>query len=242
MTAQLVERVVNNSAPLLRAQQILWYLAHRLTRLDRQTAARYLAQSRVRKLHIGCGRNFLPDWLNTDYLPLCREPLYLDARRRFFFKDDTFDYIFSEHMIEHMSYDHGLRMLSQCRRVLKPLGKIRISTPDLAFLVNLYQPDRSLLQQRYMKWATREFFAEIPEANEVFVINYFMRNWGHTFIYDETTLKAAMTRVGFTNIVKREMRESVDPELCNLENETRLPPGLLQLETVVLEGSNSDNA
>jgi SAM-dependent methyltransferase len=112
------------------------YLGHRLPGRDRAIARRYLAQSKVKKLHIGCGKNVLPGWLNMDALPLLPDVLYLDATRRFSFKDAAFDYIFSEHMIEHISYQHGLNMLAECRRVLQPSGKIRISTPDLNFLVN----------------------------------------------------------------------------------------------------------
>ena len=49
-----------------------------------------------------------------------------------------------------------------------------------------------------------------------------------------------MKQVGFTNIVKCDLGESEDPELCNLENEKRLPAGLLRLETVTLEGIKTD--
>src|SRR5690349_10237802 len=223
MMDEVVDRVRRNPDLLRRSQQLLWYVTHRFTSWDRKAAERYLAGSPVRKLHIGCGKNILPNWLNMDYLPLSREALYLDARLPFFFNNDTFDYIFSEHMIEHISYDYGLKMLAECRRVLKPFGKLRISTPDLAFMINLYRPDKSPLQQEYIKWASDVFYNGQPDINEVFVVNYFMRNWGHTFIYDENTLRTAMMTAGFTSIVKCDLQESEDAALCNLENEARLP-------------------
>jgi predicted SAM-dependent methyltransferase len=37
-------------------------------------------------------------------------------------------------MIEHISFSQGLVMLSECYRVLKEKGKIRISTPDRRLL------------------------------------------------------------------------------------------------------------
>jgi len=237
MIDEVVERVRRNPDLLRRSQQMLWYTAHRFTGWDRKAAARYIAESPVRKLHIGCGKNILPNWLNMDYLPLSRAALYLDARRPFFFKGDTFDYIFSEHMIEHISYDDGLKMLVECRRVLKPLGKLRISTPDLTFMIGLCRSEKSALEREYIKWASDVFCNGCPGVNEVFVINYFMRNWGHTFIYDENTLRNAMTTAGFTNIVKCDLQESEDAALRNLENEARLPPGFLRLETITLEGA-----
>jgi len=75
-------------------------------------------------------------------------------------------------------------------------------------------------------------------TNETFVNNNFMRDRGHTFIYDENTLLRAMTSVGFAQITRFELQESHDLALRGLENETRMPPGFLQLETLTLEGSN----
>ena len=219
---------------------MLWYLCHRLSGRDRAIVRRYLAQSTIKKLHIGCGKNVLLGWLNMDALPLLPDVLYLDATRRFAFEEGAFDYVFSEHMIEHIPYHHGLKMLGECRRVLKPSGKIRISTPNLDFLVALQRSDRCELAARYIRWSSRTFInGAVPEDNPVFVINYFVRSWGHRFIYDEKTLREAMLNAGFTNIVKRELQESDDPALCNLENEARLPPGFLRLETLTLEGTKS---
>jgi predicted SAM-dependent methyltransferase len=54
-----------------------------------------------------------------------------------FFEDNTFDYIFSEHMIEHVDHDGAVAMLRECYRVLKPGGTICMATPDLAVIVGL---------------------------------------------------------------------------------------------------------
>jgi len=204
---------------------------------DRAIKARYLAESSAPKLHIGCGDRLLTGWLNTDYEPELPLVMHLDAREHFPFKDETFDHIYSEHVIEHMSYWDGVKMLTECFRVLKISGKIRISTPDLAFLIDLTRRDKSDLQRAYIKWAANTFTPGAPDDNEVFVINNFVRNWGHTFIYDENTLRGAMTGAGFTTITKCNQHESTDPALRNLENEKHLPPHFLRLETLTLEGS-----
>jgi predicted SAM-dependent methyltransferase len=235
----IAKRILGNSDLLKRSRQALWYIEHRFSMRDRAIVRRYLSQSQFAKLHIGSGENFLPGWLNVDYFPSTRDTLYLDARRPFFFRDGTFDYVFCEHMIEHIPYNSGLKMLAECRRVLKGSGKIRISTPNLAFLLDLYRPDKSTLQREYIKWALRTFVKGHYEEREVFVINNFVRNWGHTFIYDEPTLRNAMANSGFTDIIKLNLQESEDPTLRNLENERRMPSGFLQMETLTLEGTKS---
>jgi predicted SAM-dependent methyltransferase len=236
---RLIERIEGRLDPRKQSRQTLWYVVHRFGMRDRKFAKQYVLQSEVRKLHLGCGWNLLPDWLNMDYLPRCRGALYLDVRRPFYFVDETFDYIFSEHMIEHMSYHDGLNMLTECHRILKKGGKVRISTPDLAFLVKLYCANKSSLQREYIAWSNSTFLKDAPEDNEVFLINNFVRDWGHTFIYDENTLKTAMTRTGFTDITKCGLQESKDDALCNLENLTRIPTRFLEMETITLEGTKA---
>jgi predicted SAM-dependent methyltransferase len=226
-----VKPILANCRFLEASRPLLSCISRCFGHLDRRIAARYLARSNAPKLQIGCGTNGLPGWLNTDYFPvLSPDIMHLDARRPFPFGEETFNYVFSEHVIEHITYLDGLRMLAECYRVLKPFGKIRISTPDLAFLVDLVRPDKSELQCAYIKWAGA------PEGNETFVINNFVRDWGHTFIYDEKTLRGAMTHAGFVKITKCDLRRSKDPALRDLENETRMPAGFLQLESLTLEG------
>jgi predicted SAM-dependent methyltransferase len=238
MMPHLIQQIEEKVDPLGRSRRTFWYMAHRFGMRDRKLAKRYILQSQVRKLHLGCGWNILPGWLNVDYIPERRGALYLDARRPFFFGDETFDYIYSSHMIEHMSYHDGLNMLAECHRTLKRRGKIRIATPDLAFLIKLYRTDKSPLQQEYVAWANR-IYKHAPEDNEVFVINNFMRSWGHMFIYNENTLKTAMINTGFTDIVKCELRQSKDDALCSLGSLGRIPTKFLELETMTLEGTKA---
>ena len=75
----------------------------------------YLDHHPVRKLQIGAGYNMLDGWLNADFNPHTRQPgqLYLNATRRFPFPDASFDYNYSEHMIEHIWWDDGQTMLSE---------------------------------------------------------------------------------------------------------------------------------
>jgi predicted SAM-dependent methyltransferase len=233
----IAKRVLENFNLLHPARRVRQRVKHPFKLSDRIIAARYLARSDASKLNIGCGHHLLNGWLNTDYDPQLPMVMYLDARHHFPFKEEAFDYIFSEHVIEHISYWDGLKMLTECFRVLKEAGKIRISTPDLAFLIDLTRSDKTDLQRAYIKWAANAFIPGAPDDNEVFVINNFVRDWGHTFIYDENTLRGAMTSAGFKLITKCDQHESKDAALRGLENEKHLPPNFLRLETLTLEGS-----
>jgi len=198
----------------------------------------YFENHSVRKLHLGCGGNVLAGWLNTDLGPVRKaNVMELDASATFPFADSSIHYIFSEHMIEHMSYAQGVQMLHECQRVLRPGGKIRVSTPDLRFVIELYNQERTKLQNDYLQWATDVFLPDAPCVHPAFVINNFVRDWGHQFIYDEGLLKMTMASAGFRDIRAYLLNRSDDPHLANLESEKRQPAGFLQLESFTLEGS-----
>ena len=194
----------------------------------------YLNSKIIKKLHIGCGSNLLEGWLNADYNVDSSDVFNLDAAKIFPINSDAFDIIFSEHMIEHINYYQGLSMLNECRRVLKPGGRIRITTPDLGFLIGLYTENKSKLQLDYIEWASSNFI-----QNKIFtdtmIINNFVRDWGHLFIYDFKTIKYSLEMVGFINVEPFLLNKSNFSELRDLENEKRMPDGFLQLESFTVE-------
>ena len=68
---------------------------------------RYLKNNEVKKFHIGAGTRKIKDWLNTDIGNKKIMPV-IDSTKRFPFNTNTFDYVFSEHMIEHIKYHSNL--------------------------------------------------------------------------------------------------------------------------------------
>jgi len=197
----------------------------------------YLNSHQVPKLQIGAGDSILEGWLNTDYIPSHRRVIFLDATKRFPFEDGSFEYVFSEHQIEHLTYKEGLSMLRECYRILKAGGKIRIATPDLMALIGLYSQDKSELQQRYIKWFIDIFFPEACAYRESFVINAAFLKIGHRFIYDREALKSAMEQVGFIEVTSYAPGESDDELLRDIESHGKAVDNedMNRFETMVLE-------
>jgi predicted SAM-dependent methyltransferase len=239
---EIVKALLKGHPPLYEAAARTYVRSRRLMRrsllIDRRIIRNYLRTEKVKKLQIGSGETSQTGWLDSDLMPSGKE-VFLDATKRFPFEDQTFDYIFSEHMIEHLSFPDGLKMLAECHRVLKQNGKIRIATPDLAFLIELQRPEKSALQAEFIKWLIDSWIPEAQFYADTFVFNYFVRAWGHQFIYDEKVLRSAFERVGFTDIKNCAIRESEEEELRGLENVSRMPEGFLELQTIVLEGTKS---
>jgi predicted SAM-dependent methyltransferase len=209
---------------------------------------RYIREHEIKKLQIGCGLNIMDDWLNTDVFITDRtirdyRSTFLDAAKPFPFNEDTFDYVFCAHMIEHISWKEGLQMLREAYRVLKPGGKIRVATPNIRSLMSLYNLNKDDIQQEYIQYSINLWLPEVAAygLNDVtFVVNNFMRNWGHQFVYDPDILQKSLQLAGFINYCSEKPGESKDVHLQNIEYDQNHPhKDFYNLETMVLEAEKS---
>ena len=91
--------------------------------------------------------------------------------------------------------------LRECRRVLRDDGVLRLSTPNLDWVL-----------------ATHYGNARIEDC---FRINHAFRGWGHQFLYNFEVLEATLQDAGFASIVRREYGRSTIAELQNLERHER---------------------
>lgn len=186
-------------------------------------------------LHIGCGANVLPGWLNTEFEDRPpRKGIFLDATKPFPLPDESFEFVFSEHMIEHVPPDGGAAMLRESYRVLRPGGRIRISTPRLEFLAELIlQPNSE--HRRYAEFHYTVLAAPGSVRSLAGIVSDYHRLWGHQFVYDAASLRQLLADAGFVQIQEMAMNESSCPQLRDLENDSRMPPGLLALTTMCFE-------
>jgi predicted SAM-dependent methyltransferase len=191
---------------------------------------RYLAQHGERKLQLGAAENVLPGWLNTDLHGYGRaDVVYLDVRKPFPLPDASFDLVYSEHMLEHLTYAEGQHCLRECLRVLRPGGTIRVATPSLERLAKLY--DGGQVAEDYVLWAVDTLGPETHAPLAGVAINNFFRSWGHRFIYDPQTLRHALVEAGFADVRQVPLGE--------LERHLADKPEFRELETFVLEATRA---
>jgi predicted SAM-dependent methyltransferase len=209
-----------------------------ITGRDARLIRRYLAGTSSPRLHIGCGGNFLAGWLNTELTPRDEE-IFLDATRRFPFADDSFDLVYTEHMVEHIPYEDAERMVAECFRVLRPGGTLRIVTPDLAFLRALLDGSPLPLRDAYLDHYRKHNGVREP-FTIVHLVNHFVRAWGHQFIYDRDTLIDLLRRAGFADVVICAINESRVPALNGLAKLDRLPDGFVAMESITVEGTRPE--
>jgi SAM-dependent methyltransferase len=176
----------------------------------------YLQNHEVKKLQIGAQSNSIGGWLNVDILPKTHGVAYMDATKPFPIEDNTFDYVFSEHMIEHITLEEGSFMLKECYRILKPGGKIRIATPDIELILKIMAQPQEETHRRYIEFYRKKFLGSLP-FDPVYVVNALFYLFGHRFLHAESTLKFLLEKTGFKLITRFNVGNSNDAVLTNIE-------------------------
>lgn len=190
----------------------------------------------LRGLHCGSGLNLQRQWLNTDMIRLIDQSghatlpgrlacidhtaYYLehDHTKPVPVDDGAFDWVYSEHFIEHISFQDAVQWLKEMRRLLKVGGLLRLSTPDLHRYAGGYlngsdgffDLHRRRLQDMGMK--------DVP-SRPAWMMNQIFRFWGHQWIYDFDELRLALAAAGFAKeaVLQCSFRQGQVPEVCALD-------------------------
>ena len=168
-------------------------------------------------LHVACSRTRLPGWVHGD---IYHGEIYLDARKRLPFPDDSVDLIFSEHFIEHMSVKQLEFFLRESFRILKPGGYIRHSTPDLEFYVKLYLGQTTGVTLDDF-WSRARHIRPTTPPHAVYM-NEILRMYGHKFICDFDFLASLCLDAGFVDVKRVSYGISEIPELRGLEQHSQV--------------------
>lgn len=155
-------------------------------------------------LHLGCGHNYRPGWLNID---LGRKAdLKLDLRRPLPFADGSCARIYSEHFLEHLDYPQPVTgLLQECLRVLVPGGELSLAVPDGEMVLKAYVLGGSA---EYYE-AEAQWHPDWCRTRMEHVNHCFRQKGEHRFTYDYETMACLLDRVGFSDIHQR----AFDPEL-----------------------------
>jgi predicted SAM-dependent methyltransferase len=162
------------------------------------------------KLHVGCGENYFDGWINVD-IDSSKADIFHDLAKPLWFYDNTVDFIYSEHFIEHIGIKHAQNMFKEFYRVLKPGGILRIATPDLDYLVKKYVS----ASWKDQDWIEIYNYQRIQTRAEM--LNICFREWGHQYLYDAEELERRLREVGFGKISRQEWNVSMCAELANRE-------------------------
>tara|TARA_Y100000992_G_C21266303_1_gene494128 strand:+ start:422 stop:1099 length:678 start_codon:yes stop_codon:yes gene_type:complete len=164
--------------------------------------------------NLGCGHRFLDDYVNSDFFQFnilrtfLNKPKLnfnldweLDMRFKIKCKNNFFEGIFLEHVIEHLKINDAIFLLKELFRILKPGGTLRISVPDLEKYISFY--NKKKVHKKFLNWKN------IP-SEALWSLNH---NFGHQSAYDFQLLSDLLLRAGFKEFRKCSFNMSKDPKL-----------------------------
>lgn len=227
------------------------------------------------RLHLGCGLITPADWVNLDGSwnarlakhPVLRRVLHLlhvtsadkieipwssdvvihDLEKPLPFRDASASAVYSSHVLEHMYFEQGQRLVRESFRVLTEGGVLRIVVPDLGAIVQEYlgkspfteplngaphvcSADR--LNQRLL------LRSSAPPSGNFFYRLY--RSWNdfhsHKWMYDANSLKFHLESAGFVEVRQMDLQKSRIDGIEQVEHPSRVLGG----QGICVEGIKPD--
>lgn len=187
------------------------------TTTEKVDVEKFLKKRKI-KLNVGCGTDYKKGWVNIDNnsdnnIEDGRLDLNWDLRNPLPFPENSVDYIFNEHFIEHLTVEEGQTAVRDFMRVLKPGGVLRMATPDLEVTIDKYI-NLPIDKDSTIKKFQLDFIKTRAER-----INVGFRWWGHKWIYDWEELERRLLETGLKKrqLKRCKLHKSVFSELRNLE-------------------------
>ena len=143
----------------------------------------------MKKLQVGCGPKKLPDYINIDILEDSEADVLANITS-LPFKDNSFDLLYSSSVIEHFGRREWVHILAEWSRVIKPLGKIYISTPNF-----------ETCAQHYIQTGNLDELVGLIMGGQKDEYDW------HGMIYDFKTLKNGLIEAGFGQVAPYDWRE-----------------------------------
>jgi hypothetical protein len=149
-----------------------------------------LPEAYGRKLNLGCDSYYLPGFLNIDLRKDANvTPDIASDVYHLPFRDETFDFIYAGHLLEHLYYDRVPEYLNEWRRVLRPNGRLTVVVPDIGtsmrrYAAGIYTLDH-LLPQMFGQWYSWDYG---PHR--------------HCYAYDYPRLVESLTRVPWQTVAQ----------------------------------------
>lgn len=177
----------------------------------------------MKKIQFGSGINKLQGWINTDLHSV-------DVRKKLNYSNNEFDFIFHEHLIEHLDEVDGFNFLKECFRILKPNGVMRVSCPSIDGFIYVYENWKNINPEFKKNFRNKTSFINhitygesINYIGKMFhpeykgIKHYSNNSSWHKYLYDKDDFFEKLNFIGFKKIIFLKKHESSIPELKNLE-------------------------
>lgn len=188
----------------------------------------------MRKLNLGSGLNSALGWINYDWglLPLIGKfrltsilvNLHLldksynwkwpkislvNIKDELPDENNSVDYIYCSHVLEHFEKEEAIKILRECKRVLKDKGIIRIVLPNLSKIIESYD-SADIFNREYFGFDKDLYVGISGKIKRLFIRS-------HQWMYDKKTAIEILKIAGFTKINICSFNKGKTPDIEKLD-------------------------
>lgn len=143
----------------------------------------------MKRLNIGCGRDYRDGWINIDISKNCKADLYLDIRKDTLMRyppvspieirANDVDEIYISGVLEQIGdNDQFIFAMNECWRALKPGGVMTLVVPDARFAIAHQDP----MDVRKFTLQTFDYFLKGNRKHDLYGSVYGLIGWSKALI------------------------------------------------------------
>jgi len=141
------------------------------------------------KLHIGCGKKYLPGFKHVDVIAFEHVDYVCDARILNMIEDDAVSEIYACHVLEHVERGEVPNVLKEWCRVLRSGGLLRLAVPDFEAVAAEYVENRDLMNMQGLLY-----------GGQTYDYNY------HHVAFDYNSVQSMLNEIGFADVSRYDWR------------------------------------
>ncbi len=189
-------------------KEIKFYFIDKINRHFK--AKKYLDLNKI-KLNLGCAKATKKRFINIDFMKF--GDLRLDLRKTLPFKDNSVDYIFTEHFFQYIDFIDSvvIRCMSDYYRILKKGGKIRMIIPNHEKIFKAYAKKDISFFQSFMR-IDNKLPHPFRYASIIDYINYSFQYGKVRYCYDFEKIHILLKSIGFNNVIKDNFNPKEDTD------------------------------
>ena len=163
----------------------------------------FLGSLKINKILVKLG------FLNKGYGESWPRITFCDIRKGLPFEDKSVNYIYCSNVLEHLQPRETIKVVTECHRVLKKGGILRVVIPDLDILIKKYK-DPDIFNNEYWGYEKKKYRSFKEKVMERFIRP-------HQWMFNKKSFKNILVEAGFVKIKFYGIRKGKCPDLDKLD-------------------------
>jgi predicted SAM-dependent methyltransferase len=159
------------------------------------------------RLHLGCGTNIRPGWVNIDRVARVPGTVTDVCPTALPYPDGSVTEILAEHLFEHFTFAEEAAVWREVARVLRPGGTLTVEVPDFEWVCATFLTARDEWREFYIVGHADHYFGcgrALDQRWGILQTMFFGNQNGagqfHRSAYTEGKLRALAAQLGFAAI------------------------------------------